>query len=739
MFSLLNVALIGGFLAVAIPPLVHLFSRKKFDEIDWAAMQFLQVSKKTRRKIFLEHFLLILIRMGIIALVVLAFCSPTITSSLFNRLFTTSGTGGRDIVILIDGSASMAYQNPGEPASERAKILAGQVLDSLQSGDRVAIFQARHTLVPLLGNLSSDFVQARNALELLTPPRGGIDWPACVQAAWIFLENGRKDRGVVVIHDNQRYGWADDNTLAKWELLSPGDRKPGQDRDPGIWVLNAAKDRPADPPNTALDPIIAARGVASAGREVKFKSAIRFYGNTDTKTPGKVKLEIDGLAAGDIPLTGSPTDGVLPLQFNHKFNSGSHLVTIQVEPDNLPGDNRQDFAMEVLPSVPLLIVDGDPRADARLRRAEFLRDALAPAKDPTPGFQVRIASLSEFVPTLLYADVKGPNTAPRAIILANISFLNKQQNEAIEKFLTDGGSVFVTLGDRVDSAGWNRVSFRGGQGWLPARLVDIVGDDSPNAKLDDAPRPQPASFTHPAMEIFKEPLPGGIQTAYFPKRWKLDPMAGVNGATGIAIATLTNGEALLIERGVGRGRALLCAVPLDNSWRTNFHTLPDYVRFVHEMAYYLAGAKAAERNLAPGQPIVFDPRTNEPPAGVSIMLPDGSLKVIQPKTWPIVFDATRDPGAYRVSTVGGRTYYYAVRSDPQESVLTPCTEDDRKRIAEIVPVMNFIESVDEIESKQGEGPQTREIWWIVLLLVIGFLAIEVWYTRMLSHRGQEIE
>ncbi len=737
MFSLLNVALIGGFLAVAIPPLVHIFSRKKFDEIDWAAMQFLQVSKKTRRKIFLEHFLLMLVRMAIVALVTLALCSPTVTSSFLNRFFGTGG-GERDVVILIDGSASMAYQHDGGNAAEKAKAIASQVIDSLRPGDRVAVFQARQSIVPLLGNLSTDHTQARNALELLTPPKGGVDWPACVQAAWVFLETGRKDREVVVIHDNQRYSWADENTLAKWDLLGGSERKPGQERDPGVWVMNAAANRPGDPPNMALDPIIAGRGVASAGREVKFKSAIRFYGDGAKSVPGKVKLEIDGIGAGDIALAGTPAEGVMPIQFAHKFTPGSHLVTIQLEPDHLPDDNRQDFALEVLPAVPMVIVDGDPRADARLRGGEFLRDALAPAKDPTPGFLVRVAPLSAFTADLLYADVKGPGTAPRAVILSNVALLNKQQNEAIEKFLTDGGAVLVALGERSDAAGWNRVSFRGGQGWLPARLVDIVGDDSPRAKLDDAPRPQPASFTHPAMEVFKEPLPGGLHTAYFPKRWKLDPLAGANGATGIAIASLSNGDPFLVERGVGRGRALLCSVPLDNSWRTNFHTLPDFVRFAHEMGYYLAGAKAAERNLAPGQPIVFDPRTNEPPAGVTVTVPDGPAKVLQPKTWPLVFEATRDPGAYKLTTVGGRTYHYAVRSDPQESVLAPCTEDDRKRVAEVVPTMSYIETADQIESKAGEGPRTVEIWWLILIVSLLFLAVEVWYTRSLSQRGQGV-
>lgn len=91
-----------------------------------------------------------------------------------------------------------------------------------------------------------------------------------------------------------------------------------------------------------------------------------------------------------------------------------------------------------------------------------------------------------------------------------------------------------------------------------------------------------------------------------------------------------------------------------------------------------------------------------------------------------------------MTTVGGRTFYYAVRSDPQESVLAPCTEDDRKKVAEVVPSMSYIDSADQIDSKRGEGPQTREVWWLILIIVLVFLAMEVWYTRSLSHRGQGI-
>ena len=69
-------ALLFGLIALAIPPIVHLLNRRRFDIVDWAAMQFLQISERTRKKIVLEQLLLMLLRMGLILLLVFGVASP---------------------------------------------------------------------------------------------------------------------------------------------------------------------------------------------------------------------------------------------------------------------------------------------------------------------------------------------------------------------------------------------------------------------------------------------------------------------------------------------------------------------------------------------------------------------------------------------------------------------------------------------------------------------------------------
>src|SRR5204863_2529502 len=142
------------------------------------------------------------------------------------------------------------------------------------------------------------------------------------------------------------------------------------------------------------------------------RTAVDRHGTGDLPPPGRLRLIVDGKPAGDLPPpTAAGEKGQLPFTIRHRFAAaGSHLVTVQAEPDALPGDDRQDFALEVLAQLPVLLVDGDPQADATRHGANFLRDALAPARDANPSAVARVVPVEEFDPDLLTRDLVGPGT-----------------------------------------------------------------------------------------------------------------------------------------------------------------------------------------------------------------------------------------------------------------------------------------------------------------------------------------
>ena len=315
--------------------------------------------------------------------------------------------------------------------------------------------------------------------------------------------------------------------------------------------------------------------------------------------------------------------------------------------------------------------------------------------------------------------------APRALILANVATITAEQSLAIERFLNDGGGVLVAPGDRTDAIDWNRTVLRNGRGWLPARFAEIAGSE---AALDTAPKPKTAGFEHPAVRTFRDELPGGLHAAYFPRYWKLEPEPSA------ILGRLTNDEPFLVEKAVARGRAILAAVPFDNTWRTNLTRLPDFVRLAHELVYYLSGSIGAS-NLAPGEPIVYRPPNDEPPGSVTVSRPDGISVAIPMKAWSAIFEGTRDPGAYILTTASGRTQYFAVQADPREADLTPSDGADREKLNHFLGVVESVSRPGELRSRRGRGPVSREFGGLLLVVVLALLAGELWYTRRLVARS----
>jgi hypothetical protein len=765
--NLHNALMLTGLAGVAIPIIIHLLNRRRYDVVDWGAMQFLQVSEVTRRRLLIEELLLLLLRMGLIAVLVYGLAGPYSDKPLLGK---AGGGTPRDVVLIIDGSYSMTYAATGRSAHETAKEWAQAFLNDLPAGSAVAILQAKQQVVPVLAELSHDLDRARDRIDHLPPPAGGCDWPAAFQAAHAILSKSqRAEREIVMLSDGQRFGWADEDSLGRWDLVrkqlgyKEGEKADDVNR-PRLWVVNLDPDRPKDPPNWSLTPLRARRPVVATEQTVTFRTDLELRGQTEYRPPHRIRLEVDGKWVRDLeaPRSAKLENGKVPLSFTHRFATpGSHLVTVTLEPDpppearppgyvikdHLPGDNRQDFAVEVLPVLPVLLVDGDPNSAAKERGSDFLRDALSPARDRTPVVRAKVVSAPEFDASLLATD--GGNVRPRVLILANVARLTAPQQEAVAQFLADGGGVLVTLGGRVEADAYNSGLFRDGQGWLPARLDGVEGNE---ADTRNAVRPSPASSAHPALELFRETPSGGLADARFPRWWKLTTPG--RAAAGVPVAALRSATAeypFLVERSFRGGRVILCSVPLDNSWGTNLVDLAAFVPLAHELVYYLAGARSADFNLAPGQPLRYRLESDSSLQGFTLQPPEGEAKPLttdgtsataypahvlrQPQGALLIHEGTRETGVYRLKTPDSRTIFYVVQPDARESDLTACSDEDRANVAKGIP-MRYENDRERMAAALAESSQRQEYWWWLLLGLVALLCAEVLLTRYLVKSQQ---
>jgi hypothetical protein len=771
----LNPLMLAGLAAVIIPPIIHLLNRRRYDVVDWGAMQFLQLSEVTRRRLFLEELLLMLLRMGLIAVLVLSLAGPFVTSATLARL---GPRANRDVVLVFDGSYSMGSTGADGTPHDKAKEWARAFVADLTPGDSVAILQAKEQVVPVLAEPSHDLARVRKHIEELPAPAGGCDWRPALQAAAAILERSqRAEREIVLLGDGQRFGWADRDSLFRWPLLASelgldkAEPPAGRMR-PRFWVVNVAPQRDADPPNWSLLPLETNRLLAPVGREITFRTAIDLHGQKAYTPPHRVRLEIDGRFVRDLqtPSAAQLQNGRVPFSFAHTFAAvGSHLVSVILEPDpptqqrpakyqvkdELPGDNRQDFAIEVVQTLPVLIVDGD-KAGAKTDR-DFLREALE-ARDPTPVVRTRVVPIDEFDPALLAAAEanKPDETAmrPRVLILRDVARLTAARQEAIDRFLADGGGVLVTLGQRVEADFYNIQLYRGGKGWLPARLDGIAGEAD---QLENAARPAPGGSDHPALRLFLEKPKDGrgsvrfpqLGRVRFPRWWKLTP-PGRNSA-GVQVAALRTASAeypFLVEwiDPQRAGRLLQCAVPLDDSWGSDVIRHGAFVPLVHELVYYLAGARSAEFNLQPGQPLRYrlesagvveqyqlqTPLGETKPLGINPADKNTFLAAIDrlPQGSTLRIEGTRETGVYRLHPAEGGTIYYVVRpKGTEESDLTPCSDEERAKVAKLLPGMKYQNEREQMTEEWISENHRQELWWWLLLGLIALLCGEVWMTR----------
>ncbi len=672
MFGFLNVILLTGLAAVAIPIIIHLVNRRRYVVVDWGAMQFLQISRTTRRRIFLEELLLLLLRMGTITVFVLALAGPIASGPLLDAF---ASSPPRDVVLILDGSGSMSLEeSPGDSLYGRAKQWIANFVGDLPAGDSVALIVAGEEPA-VVSELTPDGRQIEEKLASLPAPRGTGAGPQAVRAATQLLaaKGKQPQRDIIVLSDQQRQGWADDEALRGWERLRQETATPAADDEmknprPRIQILSFRADLdPKDKlPNFYLGPLTANRNRTWPGQTVKFAADLKWEG--DYRPPWRIRFEADGKPAGELPVP-EQGKGRIPLQFSHQFRTpGPHVVSLIVEgdlplerrppdyqvKDRLPADNRQDFAVDVLDKLSVLLVDGDSQLSS-VSTTYFLQRAL---EGTNSAISAKALPVREFAANLL-------RDRPQVVVLADVPDLTGAHEKALEDYLSAGGAILVVLGSRVESAleRYNQNLHRDGGGWLPARLIEAAAH---RAKPEQAASPDVRRFLHPALDIFRAEPKCSLDQARFPRWWKLAPRAKAQVA-----ASLTSGDPWLVEQPFAAGRVLVCATPLDRSWDSNLPTVWEYPVLIQELVTYLAAAGIKETGARPG----------------------------------------------------------LVRPDPRESDLTPCSEDDRRRVSELVP-MEYVDGLQP--SHAAAGPPPQDLWWVFMIAVVLLLCGEVWLTRRLA-------
>ena len=433
---------------------------------------------------------------------------------------------------------------------------------------------------------------------------------------------------------------------------------------PTVRVLTVAA---AERPNLAIvDLNVQPRIIAAS-------STARITGRIANHSPAardvSATLSIDGVqkAAKDAHIEAGETAAVA---FNLQFpQPGPHRVALDIGGDALPLDNRRYLALDAVETLPVLIADGSPSPNAFRSGSGFLAAALQPGEESVVrpvvinGHALASTDLSRY----------------RVLVLANVARVDRALAEKLEHFVASGRGLLVAPGSLAEATEYNGALFQEGRYLLPAKLISVMRapPNVPNRVAANATwRPELAELTQAQVQSW----------------WKLNPGAGT-----FTLASLANGDPLLILRRLGDGRVVQTALPLDTSW-SDLPIHPVFVPMVHELIYELAIPTQASRNLAVG----------EPP-------PSRDVK-------------TEEPGVY---TSGGRAL--AINIDAAESDLTVLSAAQRDLLTRWLGA-TFPANWRELPSRLGNERFGMQLWRELAVLALILAVVETLLTSLWSAR-----
>jgi hypothetical protein len=685
-------AFLAGLAAIAVPVIIHLIHRERRVVVEFPSLMFLQrIPYRSVRRQKLRHLLLLMLRCAALALLVAAFARP-----FFERhsaAVTTSGA--KEVVVLLDRSASMAY---GDRWS-RAQAAARKTMRALSGADRATlVLFDDDAIVASEPMATADRVSAAIGAAKLGD-EGTKYAPALKLASQIISASTLPQREVVVVSDFQKNAWANHNEIVfpRGTSITPID--VGGTAAADVAVTQPLTDRDS---NGVRDHVSVATRLINTGNAARPVSARLSVGGRTVQTqhvnvPASGALQV---AFTSIPVPNAPTK-----------------ASISITPDSLPLDDVSNFTIAPDASVPVLIVEpNSPRTNQSLYMSRAL------SIGDRPSFRVDVKSIGALTPrdvdgrSLVVLDEVAPPSPTGAV---------GQQLKAV---LDEGGGiVFVPGTERTET--W-------AQAWramLPATIGPVV-----DRARDAGGSLSSIDYASPVFELFNAPRSGDFTTARFYRYRALTASPGA-----LISARFDDGSPALVERAVGSGRVVVWASTIDSYW-TNLPLQPVFLPFVHQFGKHIGRYIDPRPSFVTGEVLdlsrhgeltapFLGGRTADSLTELTLESPSG-VKQRVTATGPNHLATLHERGFYELrgrDTPVGSGRPIAVNIDASESDLSHL--DPQDMVAAVTSASAQQQAGSDFNAATPQDQERRQrLWWYLLLVAVLVLAGETAVSNRLS-------
>ncbi len=684
-----NPAFLWALTAAAIPLMLHMFQRRRTVVTPFPTLRFLKAAqKRSSSRVRFENFLLWLLRTLILLMISFAFALPVLRSATGGSWLSRTR---RDVAIVIDTSYSMNYELDRGKIFAVCKDAAVSIVNGLFAGDRVCVYAAADTPVPVIEKPTTEHATVVQAIQALACSPGSSKLDEAVALALRSLEqqDGRREREVYILTDGQALAWQGFRDAPAEESAS-GDaraRITREQRDKvSFFALLAGALLPdnACPTDVKVSPAL-----MLAGQTARLNVRI---GRTGTAKPVTVAVNIGGQERGRRSIaTEADTEATVDFVLSG-LEPGIHVGTVTTPQDALPEDDAFQFLIRVRKQLPVLIAG--PQDAMR-----YLKAALAPGAADESVKQADAAELSQI-------DLRDY----QALFLCDAFPLDGQTTLRVEEYAKNGGVVVVFPGYRAEPNAYAELKV------LPAFPVGTV--DIP-AELAARPLKRIPNQESQVVTFNLSLPPGTVPTVALKRVMTLGELQ--EGAA--VLISAGDGQPFMAGRAIGRGRVFLFTVGANRDWST-FPLTAFFLPVVHQLIRQGAGASVQPPHLTLGAHLPVNEAVPNYRDDDAINLPSGlplSIKDNGNRTYFI--DSLPEPGIYTRTKAGSAEPepVLAVNTDRFESLLSPASVDE---LAEWTGFKKFLNASDPEEllrliDEYRNGRSLAEIFlWIALLLAL---------------------
>jgi hypothetical protein len=666
-----------GLGAIAVPVLVHLIQKERKHVIHFPSLMFVRrIPYHSVRRRRIRHWFLLLMRAAAIALIVAAFARPFFRQSA--EAAAAALGGDREIVILLDQSASMGYGDHWA----RAKRAAEDAISSLGGGDRATLVLFGRNAEENM-RATADRGRLSAALNLAKVTSGATRYgPALKLAESILSQSTLPRREAILISDFQRAGWtgAEDVHFGEGVKLTP------------VSVASPATG------NISVPSVSFSRASFSGQERITITAGVQNTGTT-AASQVPVSLEIDGRLMETKPATVPP--GASASVSFQQFTLAEPAVrgTVKAGTDDLAADNAFHFVLTPSQSVSVLVIDNGDRADANF----FLLKALGIGT--TPVFQVE---------TMPAGRVSATSLERRSVVILNDTMVPPgAAGGVLKRYVERGGGLLVALGGRTT---WPTSE----TDLLPGQLGPAVDPNSGRGATLSS-----LDYSHPVFEIFKAPRSGDFSAARVHRFRSLQ-----TGPADRILARYDDGTVAVAEKRIGTGRVIAWTSTLDDSWN-DVPKKPVYLPLVQQIVKYLARYEQPSAWSTVGQVVDLSVLLKSR-AERTVMTPSGERLRVQASEPGLV--ELNEQGVYEVRTGSNtsRPDRIAVNLDPAESDLTPLDPDELVASVTGRAVQTTTQTAAPAEMTSEEAEKRQSLWWYLMVAGLLLLAAEMVVSNVLS-------